>query len=129
MKKTIILIAAVSFLLTGCNNSKSNGNAHSCNHAEGIACAHHAAGEQCNNCNGEHGSNAVIDAIMGRRSIRKYKDTPVDRETLLTLAVCGVNAPNGMNAQNWEVRIIDSKEYIDGITEIYKAENPKMVEM
>ena len=70
--------------------------------------------------------NAVIEAIMARRSIRQYKDTPVEREKLQLLAECGVNAPNGMNAQAWEVRIIDSKEWIDGITEVYKAANPQM---
>lgn len=72
--------------------------------------------------------NAVIEAIMSRRSIRVYKDTPVEREKLQRIAECGVNAPNAMNAQNWNVRIIDSKEYIDGVTEIYKAANPEAVQ-
>lgn len=72
--------------------------------------------------------NAVIEAIMSRRSIRIYKDTPVEREKLQRIAECGVNAPNAMNAQNWNVRIIDSKEYIDGVTEIYKAANPEAVQ-
>ena len=73
----------------------------------------------------EGDGNAVIEAIMARRSIRQYKDTPVEWEKLQLLAECGVNAPNGMNAQAWEVRIIDSKEWIDGVTEIYKAANPQ----
>ena len=72
--------------------------------------------------------NAVIEDIMSRRSIRVYKDTPVEREKLQRIAECGVNAPNAMNAQNWNVRIIDSKEYIDGVTEIYKAANPEAVQ-
>ena len=72
--------------------------------------------------------NAVIEAIMSRRSIRVYKDTPVEREKLQRIAECGVNAPNAMNAQNWNVRIIDSKEYIDGVTEIYKAANHEAVQ-
>ena len=72
--------------------------------------------------------NAVIEAIMSRRSIRVYKDTPVEREKLQRIAECGVNAPNAMNAQNWNVRISDSKEYIDGVTEIYKAANPEAVQ-
>ena len=69
--------------------------------------------------------NAVIEAIMARRSIRQYKDTPVEREKLRLVAECGVNAPNGMNAQAWEVRIIDSMEWIDGVTGLYKAANPQ----
>lgn len=68
--------------------------------------------------------NPVIEAIMARRSIRQYKDIPVGREKLLKLAECGINAPNAMNKQEWEVRIIDSQEYFDGVTEVMKKEMP-----
>ena len=33
-----------------------------------------------------------------------------------------------MNKQPWEVRVVDSQDYIDGLTEIFKKENPKMAE-
>lgn len=69
--------------------------------------------------------NPVIDAIMSRRSIRKYKPQPVEREKMQTILNCGINAPNGMNKQSWEVRVVDNPEFIDGLTEIYKKENPK----
>lgn len=72
--------------------------------------------------------NPVIEAIMARRSIRKYKDTPVEREKLQQIAVCGVNAPNGMNAQTWEVRIVDNPQTISKITDIFKNLNPQMAE-
>ena len=72
--------------------------------------------------------NPVIDAIMSRRSIRKYKDTPVEREKLQLIAECGVNAPNGMNAQRWEVRIVDNAETIAAISEEYKKANPQILE-
>ena len=62
---------------------------------------------------------SVIDAIEARRSIRAYKDTPVEREKLQLLAECGVNAPSAMNKQEWELRIVDSKEWIDGCTAAY----------
>ena len=61
----------------------------------------------------------VIDAIEARRSIRAYQDTPVEREKLQLLAKCGVNAPSAMNKQEWELRIVDSKEWIDGCTAAY----------
>ena len=54
--------------------------------------------------------NAVIETIMSRRSIRKYKDQPVDREVLNKILECGVNAPNGQNKQSWEIRVVDSPE-------------------
>lgn len=63
--------------------------------------------------------SGVIEVIKTRRSIRAYKDTPVEREKLQTLAECGVWAPNAMGKQNWEVRIVDSKEWIDECTATY----------
>lgn len=63
--------------------------------------------------------SGVIDAIEARRSIRAYKDTPVEREKLELLAKCGVMAPSAMNRQEWEIRIVDSKEWIDGCTAAY----------
>lgn len=74
------------------------------------------------------GKNAVIEAIMARRSIRKYTDQPVEREKLQQIVECGINAPSGMNQQPWEVRVVDNADYISGITEIYKKENPKAAE-
>lgn len=72
-------------------------------------------------------SQGVVSAIMARRSIRKYLDKPVEHGKLALLAKCGINAPNGMNSQRWAVRIVESKQWIDGATEIFKKANPDMV--
>ncbi len=45
-----------------------------------------------------------------------------------TIVECGINAPNGMNKQSWEVRVVDNPEFINGLTEIFKKENPKAAE-
>ena len=71
--------------------------------------------------------NAVIQTIMNRQSIRKYKDTPVEHEKLALIAKCGVHAPNGMNKQPWAVRVVESQDFIKGTTEIFKKANPEMV--
>ncbi|MBE6198266.1 MAG: proton-conducting membrane transporter [Rikenellaceae bacterium] len=63
--------------------------------------------------------SGVVDAIEARRSVRAYKDTPVEREKLQLLAECGVKAPSAMNRQEWELRIVDSKEWIDACTADY----------
>ena len=63
--------------------------------------------------------SGVIEVIEARRSIRVYKDTPVEREKLQTIAECGVKAPSARNLQEWEVRIVDSKEWIDACTATY----------
>ena len=63
--------------------------------------------------------SGVIEAIEARRSVRAYKDIPVEHEKLELLAKCGVLAPSAMNKQEWEVRIVENKEWIDGATAAY----------
>ena len=65
-------------------------------------------------------SNTTIEDILSRRSIRAYKEQAVPRDLLDQIVECGIWAPNGMNAQQWEVRIVDSKEWLDNITAAYK---------
>ena len=54
--------------------------------------------------------NQVISTIMARRSIRKYKPQPVEREKMDVILQCGINAPNGQNKQSWEVRVVENPE-------------------
>ena len=68
--------------------------------------------------------NPVIENIMARRSIRKYKAEPVSRATMDTILMCGINAPNGMNRQSWEVRVVDKPEVMAEIKEYMKTANP-----
>ncbi len=70
------------------------------------------------------GDNAVIENIMARRSIRKYKAEPVARETMEKILECGINAPSGMNKQSWEVRVVDNQEVMDEIVGLMAAANP-----
>lgn len=63
----------------------------------------------------EKKENTVTEAIMGRRSIRKYQDKAVEKEKLQQIAEAGVNAPNAMNAQGWALRISQDKELIKSI--------------
>lgn len=71
--------------------------------------------------------NKVIETILSRRSIRKYKDIPVNRDTMQVILNCGINAPNGMNKQSWEVRVVDHPDFINGITDVYKQVHPDVV--
>ena len=72
--------------------------------------------------------NPVIETIMARRSIRKYKPEAVERDKMETILNCGIHAPNGMNKQSWEVRVVDNQDFINELTEIFKKENPKAAE-
>lgn len=81
--------------------------------------------DNCVHCPGICDSTAVVNNILQRRSIRAYKDTPVEREKLEMIAKCGINAPSAMNKQPWQVRIVDNPNYINGVTDIYKKNNPE----
>lgn len=72
----------------------------------------------------EVGDNQVIETIMARRSIRKYKPEAVDRETMTTILKCGINAPSGMNKQSWEVRVVDDPAVMEQIKDAMVAGNP-----
>lgn len=73
-----------------------------------------------------NGKNQVIETIMSRRSIRKYKAESVDRQTMQKILECGINAPNGMNRQSWEVRVVDNPEIMAEIKGYMTAANPEM---
>lgn len=68
--------------------------------------------------------NQVIETIMARRSIRKYQDRPVSRDTLNKIMECGINAPNGQNKQSWEVRIVDNADFMKEIDEAMAKSHP-----
>lgn len=41
--------------------------------------------------------------------------------------MCGIHAPNGMNSQQWAVRIVEDYGWIEATTEIFKKSRPEMV--
>ena len=82
------------------------------------ACKKECSGGDCaaqctkNECmeKSECKQKAAIENIMSRRSIRNYKLQAVPREVLNRIMECGVNAPNAINRQSWEVRIVENPE-------------------
>ena len=60
--------------------------------------------------------NEVIETILSRRSVRAYKDQAVPKELIDQVLECGVYAANAMNAQQWEVRVVMSEEWINSAT-------------
>ncbi|MCF0177497.1 MAG: nitroreductase family protein [Bacteroidales bacterium] len=56
---------------------------------------------------GKSTENAVVENIMARRSIRKYKTDAIPKVLLDQIIECAINAPNGMNQQCYEVKVVD----------------------
>lgn len=48
----------------------------------------------------------VIEAILGRRSVRAYEAEPVSEEVLHELVEAGIWAPSGGNAQTWRFVVV-----------------------
>ena len=73
-------------------------------------------------------NNAVIETIMTRRSVRKYQPQAVNRDTMQIIVECGINAPNAINRQAWEIRVVDNPKVIKKLTDLYVKDNPKSAE-
>ncbi len=89
-----------------------------------FACLAAACGTPANNtlehkCADCSNKNIVVETIMARRSIRSYEDRAVNRDTMNIIAECGIHAANAMNAQKWEVRLVDDPEFINGVSALY----------
>ncbi len=108
IKKTIFM-GLVTIVAASCQSQKAQ---------ESVASEPCCATDSC--------CNTVIETIMARHSVRAYTDQPVDRCKLEKIVECGINAPSGMNQQPWQVRVVDSPEYINGITEIFLASSPQV---
>lgn len=108
------LLAAVS-----CGNSGEQ--AALCSNKCGAEAGECTAVECTCDCSEKAEGNAVIENIMSRRSIRKYKNKPVARDVMQEIAMCGINAPNGQNKQSWEVRIVDNPDFQNEIKAVMAA--------
>ncbi len=87
-----------------------------------VSCGGSAAQNgECEDACSASSSKAVIENIMARRSIRKYKPQAVARDTMNIILECGINAPNGQNKQSWEVRVVDNAATMDFIKEAMSA--------
>jgi Nitroreductase len=63
----------------------------------------------------------VLNAIVERRSVRKYKDTPVSAEVLGVLLKAAVYAPSARNRQAWHFAVVTNAEARARITETLKS--------
>jgi nitroreductase len=55
----------------------------------------------------------TLETIFKRRSVRRFKDQPIGRETFELLLKAAMAAPSAMNAQPWEFVVITEKSVMD----------------
>jgi nitroreductase len=61
----------------------------------------------------------ALEAILTRRSIRKYRDRPVDNDTVRKLLEAAMAAPSSMNIQPWRFVVIDDRAILDRIPQLH----------
>ena len=101
--KTLLTFALATLMFASCNQPKEQ------------------------NAETESSNDAVTELMMSRRSIRKYKDSLINKETLDEILKCGVNAPNDKNLQAYEIRVL-SPALIDSIKSAVVKDNPQIGE-
>ena len=83
----------------------------------------------------------LLEAIKGRRSVRRFKKSPVEKELIEDIFDTALWAPSGMNRQNWKFFVLAGKpkeelvsisstsfQYLEPELKELFAEKPKIVE-
>ncbi|SMG39918.1 nitroreductase family protein [Dethiosulfovibrio salsuginis] len=63
--------------------------------------------------------NKLIDVILARRSIRRYKDRPVEKEKIDALVRCAAAAPSAGNGRPVHFIVIRDRVVLDGIAKVH----------
>ena len=83
--------------------------------------------------------NPVIQAILNRRSIRKFTEQPINEDVLNMILKAGYHAPSGHNMQSWRFTVLEKEETIQKLKKLgqetaalhkvyfYGFENPKII--
>lgn len=56
---------------------------------------------------------SILDFIFSRRSIRKFTDQEIDKDTLVKLLQAAMAAPTTANNQPWEFIVVSDKDVMD----------------
>jgi nitroreductase len=67
------------------------------------------------------------EVLEKRRSIRKYKDTPVPKEKILKILEAARIAPSASHRQPWHFIVVENKETIKKLAKQEWAEAPVMI--
>ncbi len=70
--------------------------------------------------------STVDELIMSRRSIRKWQDKTIARDTLDIILKHGINAPNGKGIQAYEVRVIDQPQLLKEMSDAVVKDMPEV---
>jgi len=61
----------------------------------------------------------ILESIQNRRSIRKFKPTPVTKEQTRLMLEAAMLSPSACNTRPWRFIAITSREMLDNLTEVH----------
>ena len=61
----------------------------------------------------------ALEAILTRRSIRKYTDEPVPEELVKSLLEAAMNAPSARNTQSWHFIVVTDKKILNKVPSVH----------
>ena len=61
----------------------------------------------------------ALEAILSRRSIRRYRSKPVPEKTVSELLRAAMSAPSANNLQPWHFVVVDDRAVLDAIQEFH----------
>ncbi|MGL5675218.1 MAG: nitroreductase family protein [Cellulosilyticaceae bacterium] len=67
-----------------------------------------------------------LDLIYNRKSVRKFKDTPVPKDALIELVKAGTEAPSPKHQQNWHFVVLQNKEMIQEMARIVRESHERI---
>ena len=70
-------------------------------------------------------TEAVIENIMTRTSIRQFTDRAIAKDTLDTIVKAGMAAPSAVNAQPWAFVVVTEKNMLDSLNSVHSHANLK----
>lgn len=68
----------------------------------------------------------TIEAILTRRSTRRFRDQMPDRSLVEQVIECGRHAPSGSNSQTTHFIVLADKDRLNALAEVVQAEFAKM---
>ena len=60
----------------------------------------------------------MLKEIEKRQSIRKYKDTAVEKEKITEILKAAMNAPTARNSQEWEFKVITNRTALNNMVNL-----------
>lgn len=66
----------------------------------------------------------AIQAMLTRKSVKKYKPQPVEKELIDKIIEAGLNAPSGLNKQSPIILAVTNKEVRDELSRLNAGDDP-----